>query len=359
MATYKGILLAKSPYYITEAGGVGFTSSLEIRIWSGAMASEPVEANYSMTKPAVSSTATKVTFEISKIVESFFNHLPNPNDLSASDRTETLWVNVKSGGGSANRDDTWLAVDGYSYFLDGINYDTTDSVLISEDILYHYDGFPITLPVHCDGVSKANKLVFKKNGSTILTDDFSAFNSSTNSYDKIQYTSNIGTTAQYDSVEIQDNSSTVLKTLTIESGTCSKYVPHLVSFINKFGAMQDLMFSLVSKETISATKNTFKRQTLDISTGTPTYDVGKHVFKDYNSNVRESITLNTNYIDESLNDTLGQLISSEAVWITVDGITSPVNVTTQTLAYKKSINDGLINYAVQFEYAFNKRNNIY
>ena len=73
----------------------------------------------------------------------------------------------------------------------------------------------------------------------------------------------------------------------------------------------------------------------------------------------ESIKLNTNYIHESLNDALGELISSEAVWVEVNGVTSPVSVLTQNLDYKKSINEGLINYTLNFEYAFNKRNTIY
>ena len=49
---------------------------------------------------------------------------------------------------------------------------------------------------------------------------------------------------------------------------------------------------------------------------------------------------------------------AEQVW--VDDITTvlPVNLKSNTLRFKKSVNDKLINYTVQFDYAFDKINNI-
>lgn len=358
MSTYKGILLAKSPYYITEVGDPGFTSTLELRVWSGALASEPTEADYIMTKSAVSVTAENVTFEISKLIESSLRHLPNASDLTPSTREDTLWVNIKTFNGDANRDDTWLVLDGYSYFLDGINPSLTETALISEDVIYYNDDINITLPIHVEGVDKALKVGFYLNDFWIGGEIYDTISGSTNSYDKIQYFDSplVGVATHLKVLGAADE---ILRTFRLEEVPCTRYTPYLVTFINKFGVNQNLIFSLVSKESIKVSKDNFNRQILDYSSGTPTYNVGSHSFKDFNSNVRESIVLNTNYIDESLNDTIGQLISSEAVWITVDGVTSPVNVVTKSLEYKKSVNEGLINYAIQFEYAFNKRNSIY
>ena len=359
MATYQGILLTKSPYYITELGALGFTSDIEIRIWGGAMNSEPA-ITYNIIKQALSSTETSVLFEISKIIEASFNHLPNQQDLVGVAKTNALWVNVKSFQGTANIDKTWLALDGYSNFHDGVNYQPSDSVLISERILYHYEGLPIRFPVHVEGIAKANTVEFRLGTTVVSTSDYTALINSVNSYDKIQYPELSGQLpGAVDNVVIKNSIGTIIDTLTIEATTCSRYTPYVVSFINKFGANQELVFGLVSKERVTVTKQSYNRQTLEINAGVPSYNTGRHKYKGYNANVMESIKLNTNYIHESLNPTLEQLISSEAVWLTVDGVTLPVNVKTTNLDYKKSVNEGLINYTLEFDYAFNKRNNIY
>ena len=49
---------------------------------------------------------------------------------------------------------------------------------------------------------------------------------------------------------------------------------------------------------------------------------------------------------------------SEQVWIKKDGEILPINVKTSSLTYKTSVNDRLINYTIEFDYAFDKINNI-
>lgn len=360
MATEKGILLSKSPFYIIEAGTAGFTSTLEIRVWSGDFNSEPIDFTYELIKQALTESTTNNSFEISTLVNDEFDHLPNPLDLTAANRGEALWVNVKSFGGSVNRDDTWLAVNGYSDFLSGLNFSFTGSTLVSERILYQYDGIPITLPVYCDGLTNANQLVFKLNGSVVNTDDFSAFASSSNSYDKIQYTSNVFSQGAIDRVEVQDSVGAVLDAFTIKQFDCTKYTPYKVQFINRFGANQTIVFDLKATESIASEGNQYTRQVLEFNNGIPTYNTGRHQFKTYNSNVTKSITLNTNLIDETLNDSIGELISSEFLWVTdSNDLTSPINVSTDGVTYKTNVNDKTINYTIAFDYAFNTRNTIY
>ena len=359
MAVDRGKLLVKSPYYITEAGSAGFTSEIEIRIWNGLFTSEPTSPNYLLTKQVISDTATQAVFEISKIIESSFDHLSNVYTNLPSANTDSLWVNVKSFNGSVNRDDTFIGLDGYSYFNEGLNVNPTDTTLISERILYHYTDIPLRLPVYCSGATNANSVEFRLGTNVVSTTSLTAYTSSLNSYDKVKYITKSGSVSgAIDNILVKNSSGTVLDTISVVPMNCSRYDPYVVSFINKFGVNQELVFNLVSKESIEVDKKSFNRQILDL-TGTPTYNTTRHQTKEYNSSVKETITLNSNYIDESLNDTIGQLISSEAVWVTSNGVTYPVNVSTKNLDYKKSVNEGLINYTIKFDYAFNKRNNVY
>jgi len=360
MATYQGRILTKSPYYITEAVNSGATSNLEIRIWNGDFNTEPTAIDYNLSKQALSTSSTNVSFEIAKIIDDYISHSSTPYTNVGSENPDSLWVNIKSFGGDANRDDTWLVSDGYSNFLDGINYSPTDVVLISERILYHYDSFPLRLPVYCDGTSNANFVTFRKGTNEIFTESLVSYINSNNSYDKIQYVSLTGYSEnEIDNIIIKNNVGATIDSLEIKPMNCNKYEPHIVSFINRFGYNQELIFSMKSRESLSITKKTYNRKTLTFNNGIPSYDTGKHVYKDYNANVRERITLNSDYIDESLNDTIAELISSENVWITTNGVTKPVNVTTKTLQYKSRVNDNLLQYSIDFEYAYDKRNNIY
>jgi len=53
-----------------------------------------------------------------------------------------------------------------------------------------------------------------------------------------------------------------------------------------------------------------------------------------------------------------QLFQSEDVWITEENRTVPVNIKDSSFNYKTHLNDKLVNYTVQFEYAFDGINNI-
>ena len=59
-----------------------------------------------------------------------------------------------------------------------------------------------------------------------------------------------------------------------------------------------------------------------------------------------------------MNDTIEELFLAENVWIRFDGKTLPITPKSKSLQLKTSLNDKLINYTVNFEFAFNKLNNV-
>ena len=59
-----------------------------------------------------------------------------------------------------------------------------------------------------------------------------------------------------------------------------------------------------------------------------------------------------------MNQTIEELFLSENVWIRYEGKTLPVIPTSKQLAYKTQLNDNVINYTVDFDFAFDKINNI-
>ena len=120
--------------------------------------------------------------------------------------------------------------------------------------------------------------------------------------------------------------------------------------------LQNIYFFKKSSERLRVSEETFKPNTFnefDLR-----YDLQSHQYSSFQKMGRESINMNTGFVSEEYNKVMRELMLSERVWCTKDGEILPVNVKSSSLEYKTSVNDKLINYTVQFDYGFDKINNI-
>ena len=137
-----------------------------------------------------------------------------------------------------------------------------------------------------------------------------------------------------------------------------KYEPKKVTFLNKFGALQDMYFFKKSVERMNVEKESYKSNILSGST----YDRSNHVYRDFNLVGKESVTLSSGFLSEEYNEVFKQMMLSEKVWvtnITEDGEqVLPINVKTSDITYKTSLNDKLVEYTIEFDKSFDTINNI-
>jgi len=130
-----------------------------------------------------------------------------------------------------------------------------------------------------------------------------------------------------------------------------RYTPIDIVFQNKEGAMQTLTFFKAKTESIAVTSESFESdrgQPID----------GNHQIVTYNVQGNSKFKMNSGFVDEAMNETFKQLFLSERVW-QFDGTNYiPLKLGSKTLEYKTRMKDRLINYEVEFEYAFNEINNI-
>ena len=89
-----------------------------------------------------------------------------------------------------------------------------------------------------------------------------------------------------------------------------------------------------------------------------TYSTYKGQSERYNVRATKSLSLNTGFVSEDFNKAIEELLLSENVWIRWEGKTLPVIVKSKSLTYKTSLNDKLINHTLNFDFAFNKVNNL-
>ena len=382
------IINTRSPYYLKMDRGGAVSVKVNLRIYSGTQAPLPSTDTYSLIKNTVSGGGTDYAiFEISELIRDYIY-----TDYY-TESVDAVWVRVErtfydgpngtgstlSGGGSSY----YLAVDGYGYFEEGVNPrqsidpdDESYTPMTLQDNLtvYFVPGEQITLPFF----SEAEPLIdFTFSGGAGVEwqalDEYwqvydGMWNSSlddvqitdsTDSLDKIQYVGIFPTTgiATGDTAVVTSTTGNAQTQNIVFKALCAgKYPDVKIVFYNKYGAIQELWAHKKSIKTLNTTSEDYKRNIMDYTT--LDYSVYKHATSRFEVNGRESIVVNTDFMDESINDPVKQLLLSEQVWLDIGNDTYPVVVKTSSLTEKTSVNDKMVQYTFEFEYAYDKVQNI-
>jgi hypothetical protein len=290
---------------------------------------------------------TNVVFEIAELVRDYLDLTFNNDYLS-----KTIWVttiatlldensNVFTYGSPVTN--TYLATEGYGFFEDGASPELSRNVLMTSNSIYLPESTTGKLPIFAEGVGK----VTIDSVDTQITD-------SGNSNQKIQY---VTIPADSSTIQVYDtDDSTLLRTINVTNVCEPKFTPYKVTFVNKYGAYQDLWFFKKSTESFNVTDEKFKRNTIQNSTATYNKYAGQE--ERYNTNAKKSISLNTGFINEDSNSAIEELFLSENVWIRYGTDTLPLLPKSKSLTLKTSVNDRLANYTIEFDFAFNKINNV-
>jgi hypothetical protein len=154
--------------------------------------------------------------------------------------------------------------------------------------------------------------------------------------------------------EVDINSSAKTVTVAIDSYEKCKYTPIKLTFINKYGAYQEIWMFGNSRLNMNTTEERYKSNILTNGT----YNTYDPQIKLLTKNANQSLTLNSDYYPEVYNEIFRQLFLSEKVWILYNGQTLGVNIESKQLTYKTSLTDSLINYTVDVNFAFDTINNI-
>ena len=274
----------------------------------------------------------------------------------------------------------YLSFDGLGYFNEGVNprksIDPTDEsytpmVLQSNQTIYFVKGRDVRIPLFSEveptatstidiGVWNAVDMYWE---NTDVTWEYVSIpipiSDTTNSLDKINYLiieSDYISTG--DTVTIQSTtgpSQTIV--LTFVEYCEPKYEPYRIIFYNKFGALQDVWATKRSNIQTSTTDESYNTSLMNFS-GTPNYSIYKHSKKRFNVKANQSITLNTDFVVEGMNEPIEQMLMSEQIWIENETETIPVILKSKSLNRKTIVNDKLIQYTFDFDYAFDTIQNI-
>ena len=375
------IIRTRSPFFIRTPQETQSSLSyfqINITVFGGLSNSteqcDDLYAEYSLQKKPLG-TEDSVSVDISEIVNDHLEQIFT-GVYSVSSEKSSIWVTVATSPRKADgtlvddavvTSNTYLAQEGYNHFKDGVNYTVEPIAMISGSYLQYYQGSTITIPVN---VERVVSVQWRSGTSTRETDSFT---DNGNQNQKIGYAQFSGSTVLDNILVTYDDSfESIITIVPIEE---CKFPVHKITFVNRWGAMQDLFFFKKSTESLDTRSENFNASIFKArnvvlsppSSGTEcreeitynTYSTTAHAKKTFNSNATESISLNTGFVNELMNPYFEELMVSEYIWLTDSTNTIyPVNLKDSSFTYKTGLNDRLINYTMNFEKSFSLVNNI-
>ena len=374
------IIRTRSPFFIRTPQETSSSLSyfqITISIFSGLSTSttpcDDLAVSYQLQKKPLG-TEGSVSFDISEIVNDQIEQIFT-GTYSASSAKASVWVTVTTSArqsdgtiiGSATSN-TYLAQEGFNKFKEGVNYTTEPIAMISGSYLQYDRNGTATIPVNVERVVS----VQWRDGTSVRETD--KFSDNGNSNQKIQYAQFTNTTLLDNALITYDGELTT--SITLDPIEECKFPVHKITFVNRWGAMQDLFFFKKSTESLEArSKNfnasIFKARNVFLSPGESpedpcetsivynTYSTTAHAKKTFNANATESIQLNSGFVNELINPYFEELMVSEFVWLTdSSNVVYPVNLKESSFTFKTGLNDRLINYTMNFEKSFDLVNNI-
>ena len=351
-------ILARSPHIITIAEASQTGSKIELFLWNGT-GSAPASPQYTLSKliPATNNLITE--YNISPYIREYitFNTRQQPyNAWSASQTTQYVNVKVKryklvSGTYTLLDTTDYLGYDGFGYYEEGFNPSLNYDILHDEGTFnYLYDGLSpsvfdtrragfIMVKTGTSYKARYRNLVTGAEFTQALTNN--ALIDVLRVYQSYYSSGNV--------LEILDTGDAVIWSATFIPNQNCKYDAVLCDFVNKYGCWQRTYFYAASNDTITVESQEYNL--MQTNTDYNTIQGQRQVF---NNNGKKSIKVNTDWVTEDYKELLQQIMLSEKIIIN----DYPAKLNSKSTELFKNINTKMINYSLEFEFAFDVINSV-
>ena len=372
MAIPTNRIFLRSPYFVShEAAGLE-KIAIDLYIYTGTLTTDkPSDPQFELESTAYlneAGTANYAEIDIAELARDYVEVTYN-----GSDDSNAVWIeydlSTVIGGVAASVGTTKLTgLDGFGYFEDGYNPDPQTHLLMSGNYIVAPKGQSVTIPVLQDYLTGYKTYDEVYIGWTTLVHTVTGLTTSEETDDVVQYiTSTTGAGADdiITKVEFQF-SNTTDKAVHIRYIEECKYEPVEMKFVNRYGALQTLWWFQKSALTLNTQEEMYKRNLLDEGT----YSIYRHQNNTLEKNGTLTMRISSGWYPEESNAVFAEALLSEAVWVdvpsawldnnahlTADTVT-PVNIKNSSIAFKTRLNDKLIEYTFDVEFAADRINNI-
>jgi hypothetical protein len=357
--------LARSPHIIeiSESGQTG--SKIELYLGSDIGTPNPT---YTLSKLIPASNKIETYYNISPYIREYFNFTKwqNATGLTYNQDTSTDYIvdyelkKFKSVSGVYSQVGSTITgtfSDGFGYYEDGFN-PAAPSVLLDEGTyFYNYDASIST--AQNNGVWGSFDVQMSIGESIRYTDlsdgsqiTYVAASDGVKSFARVYLTyAPNGNKVEY------IVGGTTRWTGYFKPQCEPKYQPVTVDFVNRYGSWSRIFFQKAKKRSINVKANEYKFNPNTI----PYISQDVRQIQEFNINATETIKLNTGWVNDGYAKVLQQLMLSEKVLLCdYENNTdyAPVKVKTKSLQKQTGLNNGMMNYTLDFDFAYDMINNV-
>ena len=371
--------VARSPYNIEVdlTGVTGVTGSkVELFIWN--TGSQPASPQYTLSKLIPASNNLKMYYNISPYVREYFtftnwaNGGTEPYNNYDTDISTNFKANVVFKTYKKLTDGTYTLLstsseldfmDGYNYYMQGFNTISSTVFLSEGTYFYNHDSGQLNTVVtnmagSFDVDLSASDAIRYTNLVTGAVHTVTASASGIKTFSRV-YLPNL---SQGNKVEFLGGGSSVRWTGTFIPQCEPKYSPVAVDFINRFGSWSRIFFQKAKTRNIEVKADSYKVNPSVL----PYAPTNEGQVREFNKNGKETIKLNTGFVNDLYGEYIQELLLSEKVMLydpeQEDGLNAaaytPVIPKDKSLLKQKGINDGTINYTLSFDFAYDVISNV-
>jgi hypothetical protein len=385
--------LAQSPMVFTvyEDTQVVASSSFQyyadLYYWSGTTSQSGSVADYVLTK--FPNESFRGMFDVSRIINSTLQDLAFANTSNIKYyKCDFYWTYLDNGtfvSSSKVGSGVYKALDGYGIFQEPINQQVYEKTPhwpimtdgpVSQSFLDDTIGY-MTVYTGDAGTTQPNRLVYS---GSLGNASFVVF-SDGNSEEQTSYfpispgCSDFPLNPLTDTFSIQAyNGSTPLGTAINFTKVCKQKYPNVrIKWKNRYGQFDYYNFLLVNRQGFSSTKRTYQPQLGSWQGSSLSYQQYDSSNLNYLSDSKQTLSVNSDYLQDAYNDILKQLlVSDEIYWVyginefgegfslgynngfaTGVGRTElvrPITITTNNIVFKTGVNDKLVQYQFDFDW---------
>jgi len=161
------------------------------------------------------------------------------------------------------------------------------------------------------------------------------------------------TDGDYYDIILKNSAGAAISTIRYELTCEPKYTPYQVAFINRYGVADFITFFKASTEQGNFTSESYKRSIYQDGFTAASTQVGQS--QSFNTNSRNTITMNTGWVEEAYADVVEDILMSDTIAVLLDGSWVSVQPQRGSVDYYKEVNQKMINYTMTFDIAFNER----
>jgi hypothetical protein len=363
------VVKVRSPFIIevNEAGAIG--SKIELYIYNNG-SGVPASPTYTLSKLNPSTTQLNTSYNVSNYVKEYIDNI-KPTKIASSpsyeDNNEWVLFKVKryklvGTTYTLLTDVDYVGVNGFTDYTQGVNAITDyftpgflSNKLISKNILKSSSSLKnyVNYLVDFSSGFRLDIIYVKLDQSYSISQSITGLNGIYNFKIPLTlYPTDVnfidGNVLDLNLYNASNQQIAIDRIYTYINEEC-KYTPVECTFINRYGGWEFLTFFKAQTNAVSV-----KGSEYNLLPDAIDYNIYKGQSKVFNINGTQTVKLNTGWVDENYNELITDLLLSETVLLD----NKPVKVKTQSHTYKTQLKDKMINFELDFEYAFDLINNI-